>query len=26
LLWGSVGFIVLSILIATFVTLPAARQ
>ena len=26
LLWGSVGLIVLSILIATFVTLPAARQ
>jgi hypothetical protein len=26
LLWGSVGLIVLSIMIATFVTLPAARQ
>jgi ribosomal protein L40E len=26
LLWGSVGLIVLSILIATFVTLPAARR
>jgi hypothetical protein len=26
LLWGSVGLIVLSILIATFVTLPAVRR
>ena len=26
LLWGSVGLIVLSVLIATFVTLPAARR
>jgi hypothetical protein len=26
LLWGSVGLIVLSVLIATFVTLPAVRQ